>query len=51
MIEFQHKLPAMRIGGEPNGTYNNRELGFPSVMTTTDPRLGLLLHQLRGAIL
>ena len=51
MIEFQHKLPAMRIGGKPNGTYNNRELGFPSVMTTTDPRLGLLLHQLRSAIL
>ena len=51
MIEFEHKLPAMNIGGRRNGTYNNRELGFPSVMTTLDPRLGLFLHQLRNAIL
>ena len=50
MIEFEHKLPAMNIGGRHNGTYNNRELGFPSVMTTLDPRLGLFLHQLRCAI-
>ena len=50
MIEFEHKLPAMNIGGRRNGTYNNRELGFPSVMTTLDPRLGLFLHQLRCAI-
>ena len=51
MIEFQHKLPAMNVGGKRNGTYNNRELGFPSVMTTKDPALGLFLHQLRCAIL
>ena len=50
MIEFQHKLPAMNIGGRHNGTYNNRELGFPSVLTTTDPKLGLFLSTLRNNI-
>lgn len=50
MIEFQHKLPAMNVEGRQNGTYNNRELGFPSVLTTTDPRLGLFLHTLRSNI-
>ncbi len=51
MIEFQHKLPAMNIDGKHNGTYNNRELGFPSVLTTTDPKLGLFLYQMRNNIL
>lgn len=50
MIEFQHKLPAMNIEGRHNGIYNNRELGFPSVLTTTDPKLGLFLHQMRSNI-
>ena len=50
MIEFQHKLPAMKINGVPCGTYNNRELGFPSILTTTDPKLGLFLHNLRSNI-
>ena len=50
MIKFQHKLPAMNIDGRQNGTYNNRELGFPSVLTTTDPKLGLFLHQMRNNI-
>ena len=45
MIEFQHKLPAMKINGVRCGTYNNRELGFPSILTTTDPKLGIFLHQ------
>ena len=51
MIEFEHKLPAMNIDGKKNGTYNNRELGFPSVLTTTDPRLGLFIYELRKSIL
>ena len=51
MIEFEYKLPAMNIKGRQNGTYNNRELGFPSILTTTDPKLGLFLHQLRINIL
>lgn len=51
MIDFQNKLPAMHIDGRCNGTYNNRELGFPSVMTTTDPALGLFIHTLRNSIL
>ncbi len=50
MIEFAHKLPAMNIDGKHNGTYNNRELGFPSVLTTTDPKLGLFLHDMRSNI-
>lgn len=49
-IEFQHKLPAMMINGVHCGTYNNRELGFPSILTTTDPKLGLFLHQMRSNI-
>ena len=40
MIEFEHKLPSMNIAGRKNGTYNNYELGFPSILTTTDPNLG-----------
>ena len=39
MINFEHKLPAMNIDGKQNGTYNNTELAFPSVLTTTDPEL------------
>ncbi len=49
-IEFQHKLPAMNIDGVHCGTYNNRELGFPSILTTTDPKLGIFLHQMRSNI-
>ena len=51
MIEFQHKLPAMNINGVTCGTYNNRELGFPSILTTTDPKLGIFLHQMQSNIL
>ena len=51
MIEFQNKLPRMRINGVNCGTYNNRELGFPSILTTKDPNLGLFIHNLRSNIL
>lgn len=50
MIEFKHKLPSMNIDGKHNGTYNNIELGFPSVLTTDDPKLGMFLKQLRTNI-
>ena len=50
MIEFQHKLPAMNINGVRCGTYNNRELGFPSILTTQDPALGLFIHSMRSNI-
>ncbi len=50
MIEFQHKLPCWETNGVKNGTYNNYELGFPSVLTTTDPKLGLFLHTMRSNI-
>ena len=49
-IEFEHKLPSMNIDGKHNGTYNNMELALPSVLTTTDPRLGLFMHTLRSNI-
>ena len=50
MIEFEHKLPSLNIDGRYNGTYNNIELGFPSILTTTDSRLGLFIRALRNAI-
>ena len=50
MIEFEHKLPAMNINGRHNGTFNNREIGVPSVLTTTDYKLGEFLHTLRSNI-
>ena len=51
MIEFKHKLPSMNIDGKRNGTYNNRELGFPSILTTEDYRLGVFIDDLRSSIL
>ena len=50
MIEFKHKLPSMNIDGKHNGTYNNYEVGFPSIMTTTDAELGLFIYTLRSNI-
>ena len=47
-VLFDNPLPAMHITTPPNGTYNNYELGFPSVLTTSDPDLGIMLHQLRN---
>lgn len=51
MIEFKHKLPAMHVEGRENGTYNNVELGFPSILTTLDPKLGMFIRSLRNCIL
>ena len=50
MIDFEYKLPAMNIEGRHNGTYNNIELGFPSVLTTLDPKLGMFIRALRNSI-
>lgn len=49
-VLFEHNLPAMHITKPDNGTYNNYELGFPSILTTTDPDLGIMLYQLRNNI-
>lgn len=49
-IEFENVLPAMRVNGKQNGTYNNEELGMPGVLTTKDYRLGEFMHQLRNII-
>lgn len=50
MIQFKHKLPSMNIDGKTNGTYNNIELEFPCIMTTTDYELGEFIHTLRNSI-
>lgn len=50
MIQFKHKLPSMNIDGKKNGTYNNYELEFPCIMTTTDYELGEFIHTLRNSI-
>ncbi len=50
MIEFLHRLPSINADGKHNGTYNNYEVGFPSVLTTDDAELGLFLYRLRNNI-
>lgn len=50
MIEFQHKLPTRYAEGRNCGTYNNRELGFSSILTTHDPDIGLFIQRLRTNI-
>lgn len=50
MIEFKHKLPAMHVDGGNTGTYNNFEVGFPSVMTTLDAELGKFIYTLRNNV-
>ena len=50
MIEFEHKLPCMFVNGKQNGTYNNKELGFPSILTTSDYKLGEFMQKLRNNI-
>lgn len=50
MIEFKHKLPSMNIDGKKNGTYNNVELGLPSILTTKDSELGMFIKNLRTNI-
>ncbi len=51
MIDFCHRLPAMNVEGRHNGTYNNYEVGFPSVMTTSDAELGIFLYRLRNNVI
>ena len=50
MINFEHKLPSLYNGDKTCGTYNNTELAFPSVLTTTDPKLGCFMAKLRANI-
>lgn len=49
-IEFENPLPAMRVKGRRNGTYNNTELALPGLLTTTDAGLGKFIHMLRNTI-
>ena len=51
MIEFENRLPRLKMGYERVGTYNNVEVGFPSITTTTDPKLGMFIKDLRSSIL
>lgn len=50
MINFEHKLPTMFCNDKQCGTYNNREMGFPSILTTEDSKLGLFVDALRNNI-
>jgi len=50
MIEFEHKLPRRWVGEKRVGTYNNVELGFPSILTTSDSKLGMFIRALRNSI-
>ncbi len=49
-IPFQHPLPSMRAEGRKNGTYNNKEMGMPCILTTKDAALGEMMQQLRNVI-
>lgn len=49
-ILFQYPLPAMRVKGRANGTYNNYEMGMPCLLTTKDYKLGEMIHQLRNTV-
>ncbi len=49
-IHFRHPLPAMRVEGRKNGSYNNEEMGLPCLLTTKDFELGEMIHQLRNSI-
>ena len=51
VIRFEHPLPAMKVEGRENGTYNNIELGIPGLLTTLDTDLGMMLKQLRDNVL
>lgn len=50
MIEFENKLPRMYVDDKQVGTYNNKELGFPSILTTKDSKLGEFIQKLRANI-
>lgn len=50
MIEFKNQFPRMSVDGKKVGTYNNIELGFPSVMTSSDCDLGMFIRGLRNSI-
>lgn len=50
VIPFANPLPAMAVEGKSNGTYNNVELAIPGLLTTLDPKLGLMIKQLRDNI-
>jgi hypothetical protein len=40
MIDFDYKLPSMNINGKQNGTYNNREMDLPCILTTETAKPG-----------
>lgn len=50
MIEFKNQFPRMLVDGKQVGTYNNIEVGFPSVMTSSDYDLGMFIRRLRNSI-
>ena len=50
VIKFANPLPRMRCGKAQCGTYNNWELAFPGVLTTTGADFGNALWDLRKVV-
>lgn len=50
MIDFQYKLPRIKVEGKRVGQYNNPELLLPGLLTTSDFRLGEFLHLLHNVV-
>ena len=49
-MEFTHKLPSIRCDGKINGIYNNPEIGYPSILTTSNSELGEFIMGLRNIV-
>jgi len=49
-VLFRTPLPSMNYRGAKNGTYNNKELAIPGVLTSKDTELGCLMQTLRNTI-
>ena len=49
-MDFTHKLPSMTCGEKTNGLYNNPEIGYPCMMTTTDALMGEFIMGLRNIV-
>ena len=62
LVPFRTALPSLKRNAAPpetdaaarlqknNGSYNNEEMGMPGLLTSSDTRLGEMIHQLRNSI-
>ena len=49
-MEFKYRLPSMNIEGRNNGNYNNPEMEYPCMLSTTDHELGDFMALLRTSV-